>query len=127
MGLCYYNKEMEDDAVKHLQKAVNLIKLMAPEDKPQKNLPHRQLAVLYTDIGEPRKAVKTADAGLRITRDDGEKAGLTYAKALGLEAQGKYEDALELFESIMADDRWGRYARQQAERMEMHIQRAQNQ
>ncbi len=124
MGLCYLEKgNSEDDAMTYLQKAVNLVKLMKPEDRPDKNLPHKYLADLYRASGEARKAIKTVDAGLRITKDEDTKAGLICSKAKALEDQGKYEDALDLFESVMANKKWGSYARQQAERQEQLMAR----
>jgi len=119
LGLCYMEKSnSEDKAMTYLQKAVNLVKLMKPAERPNKNLPHKHLADLYRGNGDPRKAIKTADAGLRITKDEDTKAGLICSKAKALEDQGKFEDAMELFETVMANKTWGSYARQQAERQE---------
>ncbi|MDP6418488.1 MAG: tetratricopeptide repeat protein [Candidatus Krumholzibacteria bacterium] len=123
LGLCYYNKDDDSEAITYLQKAVNLVKLMKPADQPKKNLPHRYLADLYRGKGEPGKAIRTCDAGLRISKNKSEKAGLICSKAKALEDRGKYEEALELFESVMSDSRWGSYARQQARRQEDLIER----
>jgi len=124
MGLSYLNMGgKESDAMQYLQKAVNLVKLMKPEERPDKNLPHKYLADLYREDGQARDAVKTADAGLRITKDEDTVAGLVCTKAKALEDLGKYEDALDLFESVMANKKWGSYARQQAERQEQLMAR----
>ncbi len=124
LGLCYLEKgNSEDEAMTYLQKAVNLVKLMKPEERPDKNLPHKHLADLYRANGDPRKAIKTVDAGLRITKDEDTKAGLICSKAKALEDQGKFEDALDLFDSVMSNKKWGSYARQQAERQEQLMAR----
>jgi len=123
MGLAYFNGGKNVDAVTYLQKAVNLIKLMKQEERPDKNLPHKYLADLYREDGDPDDAIKTADAGLRITTDEDTVAGLICSKAKALEDQGKFEEALDLFESVMANERWGSYARQQADRQEQLMAR----
>ncbi len=124
LGLCYHSMDNKtDEAMQYLQKAVNLVKLMKAEDRPTKNLPHKYLADLYRAGGEPRKAVKTAEAGLRISKDEDTKAGLICSKAKAYEDQGKYYDALDLFESVMNNKKWGSYARQQADRQEQLIAR----
>jgi len=124
IGLCYYNMDDKtDEAIQYLQKAVNLVKLMKPADRPDKNLPHKYLADLYRQKDEPRKAIKTVDAGLRISKDEDGRAGLICSKAKALEDLGKYSEALDLFESVMSNKRWGGYARQQADRQEQLMAR----
>ena len=48
---------------------------------------------------------------------------ISCTKGKGLEGKGKYEEALDLFESVLDDPTWGNYARKQVERQENLILR----
>jgi tetratricopeptide (TPR) repeat protein len=124
LGLCYNEMPRhEDDARTHFQKAVNLIKTMPPAKQPKTNLPHRYLAELLNAMGEPRDAIAMSEEGMELAGEGSEYAGLVCTKAKGKEKLGKFEEALELFESIMDDAQYGRYAGQQVRRQEQLIQR----
>ena len=122
LGLCYKEKgrKYQSEAITHLAQARNLLQLL---DRTPKNIPHQQLAELYNKTSEYQKAIETSNEGLRLARSSSAKAGLTCTKAKGMEGKGKYEDALELFESIIDDPTWGRYAQKQIERQENLILR----
>lgn len=128
LGLCYESMTRhEEDALNHFRKAVNLIKAMPADKRPSKNLPHRYLAKLLNDMGESREAIEISDEGLELAAEGSEHAGLICTKAKGLEKLGKYEDALELFETVENDAVWGKYATKQVSRQENLIARAEAQ
>lgn len=125
LGLVY--NEMADgkeNARKYLQRAVELIETLAPTARPDKNLPHRYLGNIYNDLGEPAQALEVVDAGLRLVKDPSERAGLLCTRAKAYEKQGRYKDALEIFESILDDPQWGGYALTEIKRQESLIARA---
>ncbi len=124
LGLCYNEMPRhEEDARTHFQKAVNLIKTMPPAKRPKRNLPHRYLAELFNAMGEPRDAIAMSEEGMELVGEGSEYAGLVCTKAKGKEKLGKYEEALVLFESVIDDAQYGRYAGQQVQRQEQLIQR----
>lgn len=119
LGLCYNEMDgFEDEAVQHLSKAVNLIRLMDTDKRPAKNLPHAYLARLYNSLGEPDRALAISNEGLELAGTGTERAGLVCTKAKAYEHKGDYERALELFEEVLDDPVWGNYASRQAERQE---------
>jgi len=125
LGLVY--NEMADgkeSARKYLQRAVELVETLAPTAKPDKNLPHRYLGNIYNDLGEPAQALEVVDAGLRLVKDPSERAGLLCTRAKAYEKQGRYTDALDIFESILDDPQWGGYALAEIKRQESLIARA---
>ena len=118
LGLCYMElgRKGETDALLYLSKARNLMQLL---NQQPNNIPHQQLAELYNKTGEYAKAIEISDEGLRlIGSDPTARAGLICTKGKGLEGRGKYEEALDLFESVLDDPTWGNYARKQVERQE---------
>jgi tetratricopeptide (TPR) repeat protein len=119
LGLCYNEMDgFENEAVQHLSKAVNLIKLMDAANRPSRNLPHAYLARLYNNLGEPERALQISNEGLELAGTDTERAGLNCTKAKAYELLGDYERALDLFEDAVDDPVWGNYASKQAERQE---------
>ncbi len=125
LGLCYDEmSRREDDARTHFQKAVNLIKTMDAGKRPKKNLPHRYLAKLLNEMGEPREAIAVSEEGMTLVDEGSERSGLICTKAKGKEKLKKYEEALELFETVVDDPVWGKYATKQIARQENLIARA---
>ncbi|MBM4116155.1 tetratricopeptide repeat protein [bacterium] len=125
LGLVY--NEMpngKEDARKYLQRAVDVIESLEATARPDKNLPHRYLGNIYNDIGEPASALEVVDAGLRLVKDPSERAGLLCTRAKAYEKQGRYKDALDIFESILDDPQWGGYALTEIKRQESLIARA---
>lgn len=119
LGLCYNEMDgFEDEAIQHLSKAVNLIRLMDASDRPDRYLPHSYLARLYNNLGEPERAMEISNEGLQLAGNSTERAGLICTKAKAYEHKGDYERALELFEEVVDDPVWGDYATKQAERQE---------
>ncbi|MCB1163345.1 MAG: tetratricopeptide repeat protein [Candidatus Krumholzibacteriia bacterium] len=114
----------KSDAQEYLQHAVNLIGTMKAEDRPKDNLPHRWLGNILNDEGDPSQAISVVDAGLKLTSDGTERAGLLCTKAKAYEKLGRYEDALDIFESVTGDPQWGSYAQTEIKRQENLIQRA---
>ncbi len=124
LGLCYNEMpRREEDARTHFQKAVNLIKTMPPAKQPKSNLPHRYLAELLNAMGEARDAIAMSEEGMELVGKGSEYAALVCTKAKGKEKLGKYEEALVLFESVIDDPEYGRYAGQQVLRQEQLIER----
>ena len=92
--------------------------------RPKKNLPHRYLAKLLNEMGEPREAIAVSEEGMTLVDEGSERSGLICTKAKGKEKLKKYEEALELFETVVDDPVWGKYATKQIARQENLIARA---
>jgi len=115
----------KEKAREYLERAVELIAAQEPGARPEKNLPHRYLGNIYNDVGEPAKAVEVIEAALPLVKDASERAGLLCTKAKALEKQGRYQDAMDIFESIVDDPQWGNYALTEIKRQESLIARDQ--
>ena len=129
LGLCYEEiPRHEEEAHTHFRKAVNLIKTMDAANRPTQNLPHRNLANILIDLGEHQEAIALSEEGMAIAAaGSSEFAGLVCTKAKAKEKLGKYEEALVLFESVIDDARYGKYASRQVTRQEQLIARAEAQ
>ncbi|MCP4545683.1 MAG: tetratricopeptide repeat protein [bacterium] len=123
LGYCYKETPRGDeDAIFHLKKACNLLRVMKDKDRPKKNMPHQELAKLYNKTNKPNEAIKVINEGLQFVANDSERAGLICTKAKAMEKKKKYEEAIELFEMVIDDPTYGAYALKQIERQESLIE-----
>jgi|GEM_PF-648091 len=108
MALCHQEKGELREALKNFLRALELSpaagkKEDIPSDEPTLGFISYQVGITYAHLGDHEKALESFERSLAI---DGERSAVCFYAAHALVQLGRWREALEFFEKVLAQENW---------------------